>query len=1061
MNGDGWRELLVPLLDPEQRTWLPLLASTVVAAFVFSLWGRGPRAAARAVWDGLLAPRLWRHRSSVLDIQLMLAKGLLRGMGLLPVAFGATAVAVGAHRTLVGLGSVDLAAPAWLVTVVYSAVLFVAWDLSRYVLHRLMHEVPALWELHQVHHSAEVLTPLTHHRTHPLESLLYGLRGALVTGVVAGAFLWAFGAHAAPAQLFGVSVLGLGLNALGGNLRHSHVHIGYGPVERWLISPAQHQLHHAVGRDRTNFGAWLAVWDRLGGTLAVSRPEDASLPCGLLPSERNHEPDDLLGALVGPVRGAVLSLVGRPAWIGAALLLLAPALVVAEEASEAEQGGEAKEPAGSEDDEDDDADSDEPRSVNESVTIVDRRGRTPRVAGSAHVLDAEELERHENDDIHRVLAPVPGVYVRDEDGFGLRPNIGLRGANSDRSAKVTLEEDGVLLAPAPYSAPAAYYFPMTTRMVGVEVFKGPAATSHGPHTVGGAVNLKTRAVPRNRAVGGVDVAFGTYDTLKLHGHVGGGTRTAGALLEGVLLRTDGFKQLDGGGSTGFLKGELMFKGRVEAPAEGPIRNAWELKLGYSGERSNETYLGLSNADFGETPYRRYAASRLGLMAWKRAQAELAWTLTAGRDLDARVVGYYHHLDRSWTKLNGLASGESLHRLLLGDGGGQSAIPMAILRGEADSEGLDQQLLIGTNARRYHAGGVQGRVRWRARLGPVTNHLEVGLRVHHDRIQRTHDEARHSMRDGEPVAEEEPGITTQNDHSATALAVYATDELALGPLRVLPGVRVEVIRTEATDLLADHTLAKTQAVGLPGLGLHLQAAPWLSFLAGAHRGFSPSAPSADAETTPETSWNIEGGARFDHQGLQAELIGFYNHYDNLTGQCTFSGGCADDQVGTTFNAGRVHVYGLEALVRGEIPLPNGFGVRGHVSYTATGSRFATTFVSGFPQFGLVEAGDALPYVPEHQGAAGIGFAHPFGNVDLTAKAQSAMRDAAGQGAIPENEVIPAYVVLDLAADVWVSRYARIYVTVNNLTNAKYLVSRRPFGARPGRPFHAMVGAKLSF
>lgn len=1079
MNGDGWRELLVPLLDPEQRTWLALLASTVVVAFLFSL-SRGLRGAARATWDGLLAPRLWTHRSAVLDVQLLLAKGLLRGMGLLPVAFGATTVALGVHRTLAPLGSLDLPVPAWAVTALYSAVLFVAWDLSRYVLHRLMHEVPVLWELHQVHHSAEVLTPLTHHRTHPLESVLYGLRGALVTGVVAGAFLWGFGATAAPAQLFGVSLLGLGLNALHGNLRHSHVHISYGPLERWLVSPAQHQLHHALGRDRTNFGAWLAVWDRLGGTLALSRPEHADLGHGLLPSERNHEPDDLLGALVAPVRGAVLALVGRPArWVlGVALLFLAPTLASAEDGAEGptgeesspESSGDADAAEGSDepssdpdapDSSDPDAEGDDARSVNESVTIVDRRGRTPRVAGSAHVLDAEDLERFENDDIHRVLAPVPGVYVRDEDGFGLRPNIGLRGANSDRSAKITLEEDGVLLAPAPYSAPAAYYFPMTTRMVGVEVFKGPAATSHGPHTVGGAVNLKTRAVPRGRAAGGVDVAFGTYDTLKLHGHVGGGSRTLGALLEGVLLRTDGFKELDGGGSTGFLKGELMFKGRVATPDEGPVRSAWELKLGYSGERSNETYLGLSNADFAEDPYRRYAASRLGLMAWRRAQAELAWTLRAGRDVDARVVGYYHHLDRSWTKLNGFANGTSIHGLLLGEGGGQAAIPMAILRGEADSEGPDQQLLIGTNHRRYHAGGVQGRARWRASLGPVTNQLEVGLRVHHDRILRDHDEAPHAMQGGEPVAMGETVLTTQNDHSATALAVYATDELAVGPLRVLPGVRMEVVRTRALDLLADHSLAKTQAVGLPGLGLHLQATPWLSVLAGAHRGFSPSAPSTDPETTPETSWNVEGGARVDHRGLQAEVIGFYNHYENLTGQCTFSGGCGDDQVGTTFNAGKVHVYGLEALVRGEIALPGGFGVRGNVSYTVTGSRFATTFVSGFPQFGLVEAGDALPYVPEHQGAAGVGFSHPFGNVDLVAKAQSAMRDAAGQGAIPENEVIPAYVVLDLSADVWVSQYVRLYVTVSNLTNAKYLVSRRPFGARPGRPFHGMVGAKLRF
>ena len=111
------------------------------------------------------------------------------------------------------------------------------------------------------------------------------------------------------------------------------------------------------------------------------------------------------------------------------------------------------------------------------VTIIGQGEKLTRVSGSAHVVDKEALEEQAYEDVHRVLKQVPGVYVRDEDGQGLRPNIGLRGANSDRSAKVTLMEDGVLMAPAPYAAPAAYYFPITSRLVGVEVFKGPRPNS--------------------------------------------------------------------------------------------------------------------------------------------------------------------------------------------------------------------------------------------------------------------------------------------------------------------------------------------------------------------------------------------------------------------------------------------------------------------------------------------------------------------------------------------------------------------------------------------------------
>ncbi len=139
------------------------------------------------------------------------------------------------------------------------------------------------------------------------------------------------------------------------------------------------------------------------------------------------------------------------------------------------------------------------------TTVSARLADVRRVAGSAQVIGKEDLERQETNDLHRVLQGVAGVYVREEDGFGLRPNIGLRGASADRSSKVTLLEDGVLFGPAPYSAPAAYYVPLVTRLVGVEVFKGPAAIRYGPQSIGGArghVRRPVRAEPGDHAPGG-------------------------------------------------------------------------------------------------------------------------------------------------------------------------------------------------------------------------------------------------------------------------------------------------------------------------------------------------------------------------------------------------------------------------------------------------------------------------------------------------------------------------------------------------------------------------------
>ena len=107
----------------------------------------------------------------------------------------------------------------------------------------------------------------------------------------------------------------------------------------------------------------------------------------------------------------------------------------------------------------------------------------------------KEIEKFNYTNIDNLLGQVPGVNVYQEDGFGLRPNISLRGTSPERSSKITLMEDGVLIAPAPYSAPAAYYFPNVGRMQNVEVLKGSSQIQYGPFTTGGAMNFVSTEIP--------------------------------------------------------------------------------------------------------------------------------------------------------------------------------------------------------------------------------------------------------------------------------------------------------------------------------------------------------------------------------------------------------------------------------------------------------------------------------------------------------------------------------------------------------------------------------------
>lgn len=705
-----------------------------------------------------------------------------------------------------------------------------------------------------------------------------------------------------------------------------------------------------------------------------------------------------------------------------------------------------------------DAPTEAPTAEHATTIVGDRRARR-RVAGSAHVVDEEVLERLEYDDAHQILRRVPGVYLRDEEGFGLRPNIGLRGASSDRSSKITLLEDGVPLSPAPYSAPAAYYFPLATRIVGVEVFKGPASIRHGPQTIGGAINLRTRQTPWG-ADAGIDLAVGAYESGKAHAFVGYGNENMAVMLEGVQLSSGGFKQLDGGGPTGFRRNDVMLKTRLSTDPLALVQHAIELKLGYGDEDSHETYLGLTADDFARTPYRRYRASSLDRMQWHRTQAQLRYTFVWD-ELDVQVVAYRHDFQRAWHKLNRFRSGPTLEHLLENPGGGQSAVFHQVLTGAADSASPEQALLLGTNDRSFVSQGVQASARLGVRTWILEHLLEVGARLHQDHIDRRHTEDPYLMADGTLVPEGTPTLVNVDSRaSAVAGALYVTDEVRWGDLIVAPGLRLEAIQTQLDDHATGKSTTAWQGAWLPGVGASWQALPFLGVLAGVHKGFSPVSPGQPEEVRPEEAWSYEGGMRLFSGKNEAELIGFASHYTNITGECTLSSGCADDELYRQFNGGAALVYGLEAMGRQTASL---FGVElnADLVYTLTLSRFLTGFDSSSPLFGRVTEGDELPYVPMHQGSLLLGAAWRDLDVAVVGSYVGAMRDVPGQGELEEGEGTDAALLLDASASYRLFSAGQIYVRADNLIGSEYVASRRPFGARPGKPRSFFLGYKHSF
>ena len=201
----------------------------------------------------------------------------------------------------------------------------------------------------------------------------------------------------------------------------------------------------------------------------------------------------------------------------------------------------------------------------DTVTIIGHKADAADVPGSAHVIDSEALEIFNETDILRVLRTVPGVYLQEEEGFGLRPNIGIRGSGLDRSARIALLEDGVLIAPAPYSAPSAYYFPTQRRMHALEVLKGPAAVVIGPRTTGGAINMISTPIPQQTG-GSIDVRVGDHNSRDAHLNFGQRGERVSWLLETVQSSSDGFKRIDGpaGGDTGYDLQDYVAKLQIDS-----------------------------------------------------------------------------------------------------------------------------------------------------------------------------------------------------------------------------------------------------------------------------------------------------------------------------------------------------------------------------------------------------------------------------------------------------------------------------------------------------------------
>lgn len=703
-----------------------------------------------------------------------------------------------------------------------------------------------------------------------------------------------------------------------------------------------------------------------------------------------------------------------------------------------------------------------------SQQILGSKFKARNRTGSAYYISPEEIRRLGYTDINRMLKAVPGVNMYEEDGFGLRPNISLRGTKAERSERISIMEDGVLAAPAPYSAPAAYYFPNVARMEAIEVLKGSSQVQYGPFTTGGAINLVSTPIP-NSFSGKANISYGSKNTFKSHTSVGSSWKHFGYMVEYLRYQSDGFKKYEDHAAKGFKRNDIIAKIRVKTDHVKGVNHALELKFGYADENSDETYVGLSADDFKKTPFLRYAGSQMDKLKTDHRQWVATYLLTFSNKLKITTNAYYNYFHRNWYKLNDVRAGitskekRSIADVLVDP---ETNIRyFDILTGKTDRE--EEALLVRANNRTYRSRGIQTRAEYRFNLNEFFFDLEFGLRYHADEEDRFQWDDSYSMKNKKMVLFMEGihGTNANRVTSANALAGYLLAKLRYDAWTVTAGLRYEDVDLLKKDYTKED-LARSGKVRIetpnharvliPEVGLHYQLMPAASVFFGIHKGFAP--PSAELYQKPESSVNMELGTRVAIGNFRAELIGFYNNYSNMLGSDLAASGGA----GTLeqFNVGEARVKGAEFLVQYQ-PLPKNCNVRLplQVSYTYTDTEIRNSFESH--SWGNVVRGDEIPYIFKHALNMQLGIECKWFYANIGTRYNSDMRTSPGQGTIAEREKVPANLIFDASLNVFVNKYLTVRLNAINLTNRVYLTSRHPAGLRAGHPFGIYAGANVQF
>ena len=674
------------------------------------------------------------------------------------------------------------------------------------------------------------------------------------------------------------------------------------------------------------------------------------------------------------------------------------------------------------------------------MAIVGSGDESLHIPGAFAVIDAEQIERVQPMSTQDMLKRVSGVHVVETDGYGLAPRIGLRGLNPDMSKKVLLLEDGAPIQMGPFIDPAAYYSPPVERMEGMEVLKGSGSLRYGPSTVGGAINYITRKPPQKQTT---DVRLSAHNAgkgslLSTQIDTGGTHGNAGYLISYIKKTGDGFKE-----NNAIDINDLMVKTTL-AIADNQVLST---KFTHYSQDSQTTYLGLTQKEY-EADHLQNKANNDWFYG-KRYSFDITHEIDLSPEATLTTLAYWNNTTRDWWREDFAYCGTS--------GGCTDGYGKSVAEGEnymRDS--------LGARNRTFDVMGIDSRLKLSHGAFGMDNQAQIGLRLHTEEMEnkRIDNKNSGSARSGE--------LREHDTRGADAIALFAQNRfMPSNRLSITPGVRVEQY-TQTRDIHmwgvgnevnSSSRVRNTEVI--PGIGATYHLSESATLFGGIHRGFSPARvqdaidnSGDEVQLEAERSTNVEIGVRGHSGEIAYEATAFHYDFTNQIVQSSEAGGAAS---GNT-NAGKTLHQGLEASV--SAPLGGGFSTDVALTYIPTAKLSSKRIIGGEDR-----DGNRVPYTP--QMLARLALSYTDGPLRGTLEMQhtgSQYTDFQNTKAGSDDGMtgeIDAYTLFNLSTDYRLSPSTRLFASVKNLTDEKYISSRAPRGIFAGAPRQVGAGLHMTF